>query len=113
MGAEMRNGGNSNRTEAWPQAPQYNAPQRPAQPPRPTPDRHWPLLPLRPRWSLKTSFLTALLLLAVVTPLVFLVVHRPLWLELEAVTAVVAVLMFFCPFCLCRKKGFVLTSSCG
>ena len=70
-------------------------------------------MPPRPQWSLKTSFLTALLLLAVITPLVFLVVHRTLWLELEVVTAVVAVLLLFYPFCLCRKKGFVLTSSCG
>ena len=95
MGTDMRNDGNSNRAEAWRPVLQHNAPEFPTQQPRATPDRRWQLMPPRPQWSLKTSFLTALLLLAVITPLVFLVVHRTLWLELEAVTAVVAVLMFF------------------
>jgi len=52
------------------------------------------LIPPRPKWSLKASFLMVLLLVAVIAPLVFLVVHRSIWTELEIVTAIVAVLVF-------------------
>lgn len=43
---------------------------------------------------MKSSFLTALILLIAVTALVFLTVHKSIWTELEIVTAGVALLMF-------------------
>lgn len=48
----------------------------------------------RPRWSVKSSFLTAVALLVAVTIIVFLTVHKSVWTELEVVTTGVALLMF-------------------
>src|SRR3989339_425992 len=48
----------------------------------------------RPKWSLKSSFLTALGLIAVITPLVMLTVKKSIWVELEIVTGILTVLMF-------------------
>jgi len=48
----------------------------------------------RPRWSMKSSFLTALILLISVTALVLLTVQKSIWTELEIVTAGVGMLMF-------------------
>jgi len=48
----------------------------------------------RPRWSMKSSFMTAVALLIGVTVIVLLSVHRSIWTELEIVTAGVALLMF-------------------
>ena len=48
----------------------------------------------RPRWSAKSSFLAAVGILGVVTPLVLLVVHKSIWTDLEVITAAVAGIMF-------------------
>lgn len=52
------------------------------------------LMPPRPKWSLKTSFLFSILLLILLTLLIFFTVHQSFWAELEIVTASIAVLMF-------------------
>ncbi len=48
----------------------------------------------RPKWSLKTSFLMSVGIVAVVTPAVLLNVKKSIWTELEIVTGIMALLMF-------------------
>lgn len=48
----------------------------------------------RPRWSLRSTFLVGIGLVAILTPLVLLTVHRSIWQELEIVTGVLALVMF-------------------
>ena len=48
----------------------------------------------RPRWSMKSSFMTGVALSIAVTVIVLMTVHRSIWTELEIVTAGVALLMF-------------------
>ena len=49
---------------------------------------------IRPHWSLRSSFLTALCLLAIVTTVILVTVKKSLWLDLEIVTTVLAPIMF-------------------
>lgn len=53
-----------------------------------------PRMPARPRWNLKSSFYTALGIVAVVTPLVLLTVRKSIWTELEVLTGIVSAIMF-------------------
>jgi len=48
----------------------------------------------RPRWSVRTSFLTGVGLVAAITPVVLLVAHKSIWQELEIVTLTLSLLMF-------------------
>ena len=48
----------------------------------------------RPRWSLATSFWFCVGAIVVVTPVVFLTVHKSIWVDLEMVTGILAVLLF-------------------
>jgi cellobiose-specific phosphotransferase system component IIC len=48
----------------------------------------------RPRWSLKSSFYTALVILILVTPLVLLTVQKSIWTELEMITGIISAMMF-------------------
>jgi hypothetical protein len=48
----------------------------------------------RPRWSLKSSFYTAVGIVALVTPLVLLTIGKSIWTELEILTLVISALMF-------------------
>jgi len=48
----------------------------------------------RPRWSLKSSFYTALGILILVTPLVLLTVKKSIWTELEILTGIISAIMF-------------------
>jgi len=48
----------------------------------------------RPKWSIRSSFLTGVGLVAVITALVLLTVRRSIWQELEIVTAILSLLMF-------------------
>ena len=50
--------------------------------------------PRRPKWSARSSFLTGVGLIALITPLVLLTVHRSIWEELEIVTGALAVVIF-------------------
>ena len=48
----------------------------------------------RPRWSLKSSFITALGIIAIITPLILLTVKKSIWTELEIVTGIISVIIF-------------------
>jgi hypothetical protein len=48
----------------------------------------------RPRWSLISSFYTALGILVLITPLVLLTVKKSIWTELEILTGIISAMMF-------------------
>jgi hypothetical protein len=48
----------------------------------------------RPRWSLKASFQAVLGILLVVTPLIFILVEKSIWVKLELIAAVLSLFMF-------------------
>jgi hypothetical protein len=48
----------------------------------------------RPRWSLKASFQAVLGILLVVTPLIFILVEKSIWVKLELIAAVLSFFMF-------------------
>lgn len=48
----------------------------------------------RPRWSIRTTVSTAVAIIAIVSVLTLVVLHRPLWIELETVTAILSVITF-------------------
>jgi hypothetical protein len=50
--------------------------------------------PIRPRWSLKSSFYTAIGIVLLVTPLVLLTVRDSVWTEVEVLTGAVFTIMF-------------------
>jgi hypothetical protein len=47
----------------------------------------------RTRWSIKSSFFTALGILVVITPLVLLTVKKSIWTELEILTVIISAIM--------------------
>ena len=48
----------------------------------------------RPRWGLKSSFITAIGIVAIITPLILLTVKKSIWTELEIVTGIISVIIF-------------------
>ena len=48
----------------------------------------------RPRWSLKSSYYTALGILLLVTPVVLLTIKKSIWTELEILTGIISAMMF-------------------
>lgn len=48
----------------------------------------------RPRWSLRTTFGAALMIVVLVAIMTLVLLHRDFWIELETVTALLSVVMF-------------------